>query len=119
MSNIANTIYQAIVAHTAWKKRLREIIDTGKNEYDVSSEHCDFGKLLNEKVGELSVYEQYSTIVALHRKFHDEAAIIIKLATSGQQKEANAAIEYGKEFDATSQSLVKTLIAWHDVVIAK
>ncbi len=31
MSQIANTIYQAIVSHTTWKKRLHDIIDAGVN----------------------------------------------------------------------------------------
>jgi len=119
MSNTANTIYQAIVAHTAWKKRLREIIDTGENNYDVDPEHCEFGKLLSEYVDELSVYEQYSRVVVLHNEFHEEAAKIIQLALTGQKDEANVAIEYGKKFDNTSQDLVKNLIAWHDAVIGK
>ena len=119
MSNTANTIYQAIVAHTAWKKRLREIIDTGENMYDVSPENCDFGKLLNEHIDELSVYDQYSKVVVLHNEFHEEAAKIIQLALNGHLQEANTAIEYGKDFDNTSQDLVKNLIAWHDAVIGK
>ncbi len=119
MSNIANTIYQAIVAHTAWKKRLREIIDTGENVYDVNPENCEFGKLLCEYVDELSVYDQYSKVVVLHNKFHAEAAKIIQLALNGHQQEANTAIEYGKDFDNISQDLVKNLIAWHDAVIGK
>ena len=119
MSNTANTIYQAIVAHTAWKKRLREIIDTGENNYDIDPKHCEFGKLLSEHVDKLSVYDQYSRVVVLHNEFHEEAAEIIRLALSGKKEEANAAIEYGKDFDNTSQDLVKNLIAWHDAVIGK
>ena len=117
MNNIANTIYQAIVAHTAWKKRLREIIDTGENVYDINSESCEFSKLLNEHADELGVHDCCPKIVDLHNEFHKEAAKIIQFALNGQQQEANEAIEYGRDFDNISQELVKNLIVWHDDVM--
>jgi len=119
MSQIANTIYQAIVSHTTWKKRLHQIIDTGSNEYDVDAGHCEFGKWLKEQAEELSLYEHYQHIVHLHSQFHQDAQKIIQLTVDGKWKEANKAIEYGSDFDHLSQELVKNLIAWHDIVIGK
>ncbi len=120
MSNTGNTIYQAIVSHTAWKKRLREIIDTGENKYDVDTEHCKFGKWLKENAdGLLSIYEHYPQVVHLHDQFHKEADKIIRLALYEKLQEANTAVGYGGDFDHISQGLVRALIAWHDVVIGK
>ncbi len=120
MSNTANAIYEAIVAHTAWKKQLREIIDTGENKYDVDAEHCEFGKWLIEHAnGLLSVYKHYPQVVYLHDQFHKEAGQIIQIALDRKLQEANTAVGYGGDFDHISQELVKSLIAWHDVVIGK
>ena len=120
MSNTANAIYEAIVVHTAWKNKLREIIKTGKNKYDVDAEHCQFGKWLIEHAdGLLSVYKHYPQIVYLHDQFHKEAGKIIQLALDRKFKEANTSVGYGGDFDHISQEMVKNLIAWHDVVIGK
>jgi hypothetical protein len=119
MSQIANTIYQAIVSHTTWKKRLHDIIDAGVNEYDVDARRCGFGKWLKENAEQLSLYEHYQHIVNLHSQFHQDAEKIIQLALEEKWKEASKAIEYGSDFDHLSQELVKNLIAWHDIVIGK
>ncbi|HAI69602.1 MAG TPA: hypothetical protein DCM38_09230 [Gammaproteobacteria bacterium] len=116
MSQIANTLYQAIVVHTAWKKRLREIIDSGKSEYDIDAEHCQFGQWLKEQADILNTYEHYQPVIHLHNEFHYEAENIIQLAINGKVKEANTAVGYGNHFDHISQELVKNLIAWHDQI---
>jgi len=116
MSQIANTLYHAIVAHTAWKKRLREIIDSGKNEYDIDVEHCQFGQWLKEQADILKTYEHYQDVIHLHNEFHQEAEQIILLALKGKVKEANTAVGYGNHFDHISQELVKNLIALHDQI---
>jgi FPC/CPF motif-containing protein YcgG len=116
MNQIAKTLYQAIVAHTAWKQRLRQIIDKGENQYDIDIEHCQFGQWLKKEAEELKKYEHYQEVIDLHREFHQQADNIIQLALKGKVKEANAAIEYGKYFDHISQELVKNLIAWHDQI---
>jgi len=116
MSEVANMIYMAIVAHTIWKKRLREVIDTGINAYDTNPEHCKFGTWLREKYDELSQYEIYETVRNLHYEFHREAEKVIQLALSGKVREANLAIEYGSDFDKTSRKLIQSILDWHDVV---
>ncbi len=119
MSSIANTIYQAIVTHTTWKKRLHEVVEQGSNPYDFSIEHNEFNKWLKENVNELSQYEHYSTVVKLNNELHREARQIIHLALTGKQAEAQALIEYGSEFEHLSQDLVQNIIAWHDSVVGK
>jgi len=113
MSEVANMIYMAIVAHTIWKKRLREVIDTRVNVYDT---HHD-GKWLKEERYRLSAeYEIYETINELHREFHNEAEKVIQLALAGKSEEADAAIDYGSDFDKVSRKLVKSILDWHDAI---
>jgi radical SAM superfamily enzyme with C-terminal helix-hairpin-helix motif len=119
MNNIANEIYQAIVKHTAWKKRLHQVIDTGKKGQDVGIEHCELGKWLKEHAAQLGSYQHYSIVVDLHNKLHKEADQIVNLASRGRTTEAKTAIEYGSEFEHLSQDLVRNIIAWHDVVTKK
>ncbi len=116
MINPAKIIYQAIVAHIAWKKHLRDIINTGQSEYDVNPDHCDFGHWLNENADKLSLYEHYSEVVNLHKRFHKEAEKIIQLVLNNKRQDAELAVAYGEEFDHLSQELVKNLLAWHEIV---
>ncbi len=119
MNNLANEIYQAIVKHTAWKKRLHQVIETGKKTQDIDVEHCELGKWLKEHAALLSSHRHYSSIVDLHNKLHKEADQIVNLASRGRTTEAKMAIEYGSEFEHLSQNLVRNIIAWHDVVTKK
>jgi len=119
MSSNANKIYMAIVAHTAWKKRLNNVIDTGKNTYNTDHHACEFGTWLDENEEELQQFEHYTKVKQLHKKFHFEAANIIDLATSGRGEEAKKALDYGSDFETISHQLVEEIIAWHDVVIGK
>ena len=115
MNEVANMIYMAIVAHTIWKKRLREVIDTGINTYNTNPEHCKFGTWLREKQDELSEYAIYEKVRNLHYEFHGEAEKVIQLALAGKITEANLALEYGSDFDKTSRKLIKSILDWHDV----
>ena len=119
MNNLANEIYLAIVKHTAWKKRLHQVIETGKKTHDIDVEHCELGKWLKENAAKLSSHRHYSSIVDLHNKLHKEADQIVNLASRGRTTEAKTAIEYGSEFEHLSQDLVRNIIAWHDVVTKK
>jgi len=119
VSSIANTIYQAIVNHTHWKKHLHNIIEQGGNPDDFAIEQDKFDNWLKTNAKELSQYEHYSKVVELNRKLHYEAQKIIHLALSGKPTEAKALIEYGSDFEHLSQNLVQNIIAWHDIVIGK
>ena len=119
MSSIANTIYQAIVNHTQWKKHLHDIVEQGHHPDDFSLEQDQFDKWLKANAQELSRYEHYSKVVELNRKLHYEAQRIIHLALTGKSAEAKTLIEYGSDFEHLSQNLVQNIIAWHDTVIGK
>lgn len=119
MGNIANTIYMAVVSHTSWKKRLHDIIDTGKYEVSVAVDKCEFNQWLHENQAELEKYKNFAEVKKLHEKFHLEAAQIVRLATTGKKKEAEEALNYGSAFESVSQDLVRHIIAWHDEVSGK
>jgi hypothetical protein len=109
----------AIVAHTAWKKRLHDALNTGHVGHELESKNCELSKWLKDNADELSLYEHYNKVSELHDKLHQEADKIIRLARSGKREEAKAAANYGSEFEHISQQLVQNIIAWHDVVIGK
>ena len=119
MDHIATTIYQAIVTHTMWKKRLHEAIKNGKYQDSLLTEQDRFTQWLQENADELSLYEHYPKVVELNNKLHNEAQKIMHLAQNGKEKEAEVAIEYGSDFEHLSQKLVQNIIAWHDIMVGK
>ncbi|MDY6991251.1 MAG: CZB domain-containing protein [Pseudomonadota bacterium] len=119
MTNIANTIYMAIVAHTKWKKRLQEAVQNGDVGAEFNEEQCELSKWLKEHGEELSYHEHYNRFVALHDKLHQQAETIIQLVHDEQLEQAKAAVDYGSEFEHLSQELVQHIIAWHDTIIGK
>jgi len=119
MGNLANTIYMAVVSHTSWKKRLHNIIETGKYEVSVAADKCEFSQWLQANRAELEKYKNFAKVEELHEKFHAEGSQIVRLATTGKKKEAGDALNYGSVFDSTSQELVRHIIAWHDEVSGK
>jgi len=119
MSNIANEIYQAIVKHTAWKKRLHLIVETGKKGENISAENSELGKWLKVNAATLNSHPHYLAVLELQEKLHIEAQKAVALALRGKLEEARAAIEYGSEFEHLSQTLVHNIITWHDAVTGK
>lgn len=119
MTNIANNIYMAIVAHTQWKKRLQEAIHNEDVGPEFSEGQCELSKWLKEHGEELSYHEHYNEFVTLHDKLHREAEKIIQMVRNEQLEQAKAAVDYGSEFEHLSQELVQHIIAWHDFVIGK
>ncbi|MCP4697628.1 MAG: hypothetical protein GY862_12370 [Gammaproteobacteria bacterium] len=121
MSNIANTVYMAIVQHNTWKKHLKDAIQQGDDldNYNSSPHDCEFGKWLDKNKDTLSTDENYTQVYEIHSEFHSSAGKVILLAESGDYKKACAAMEYGSDFDHHSQALVKAIIAWHDALSGK
>lgn len=117
--NLANEIYQAIVKHTAWKKRLHNVIETGKKDDKVSAEHSELGQWLKANASELSSHKHYVKVLELHEQLYKEAQRIVILAQRGSVEDARTAIEYGSAFERLSQELVHNIIVWHDAVIGK
>jgi hypothetical protein len=113
-------IQAAIAAHTAWKTRLRVAIGTGK--FDVSAStvaqdnQCQFGKWLYgpELSGGERQTEHYLTVKQLHAQFHQLAAMVVRLATSGQEAAATQAIDVDSDYGKVSVDLMQALTRWRN-----
>jgi hypothetical protein len=112
------TIQKAIAAHANWKVRLRTAFNAGK--FDVTpavvalDDQCEFGKWLRGPDFSASEKqsEDYRKVVDLHARFHQEAARIVELATSGRSKEAEAAMGLESGYSRASSALTRELIKW-------
>lgn len=108
---------KAIKAHSAWKIRLKEAIDTGKSEVSASqakdSHKCEFGKWLDSLPPSEKALDDYKTIVPLHDKFHQEAGNILQMALGGQKDKAHEALtNITSEFMYTSAQLINSISGW-------
>ncbi|MBZ5728842.1 MAG: MCP four helix bundle domain-containing protein [Acidobacteriia bacterium] len=116
--NSRGLIQSALSAHAAWHGRLRTAVDTGKLDTLVGTirvdNQCQFGKWLYG--AQLSSAEKqtdtYRTVKQLHAQFHEEAAKVAQLATSGQKDAANKAMNPGSDFARISSSLTNALTNW-------
>ena len=111
-------IQKAIAAHASWKARLRTAIDTGKFDATPAvvrtDNRCEFGKWLygpDFTAGEKAT-RNYRSAVELHAKFHQEAANVVDLATSGRKSEAEQAIGLEGGYSKASSALTKELVQW-------
>lgn len=109
-------INKAIAAHSLWKVRLRQALETGSSEFTIdkvkTDNQCDFGKWLYS----LPVAERQSadwkTVQQLHSKFHAEAGNILDLALKGKKKEFEDAMMLGKDFAKLSSGLTTAMMTW-------
>lgn len=115
-------IDEAIYAHSRWKMRLKNIIQSGQTDVPLliikNPNECQFGKWLNsDKEAKKSSY--YQQVNELHAKFHEEAAEVVKLALSGLAKEAAEKMEMGSKFSELSAKLVNILAEWRNSLVEK
>ena len=111
---------KAIAAHTSWKARLRTAANSGKFDVPVTTvradNQCEFGKWLYGP--ELSAAEKqtehYRGVKQLHAQFHQEAAKVVELASSGQKDAAEKAIELGSEYANCSTALTGAMVRWRE-----
>jgi len=114
---IEEMIDEAIYAHSRWKTRLKNMIQSGQSDVALSAikspHQCQFGRWLDSsKKAKKSKY--YNEVTKLHAKFHERAAEVAGLATSGQAEEASKKMEMGSQFSKTSAKLVNILADWRE-----
>jgi len=106
-----NKIDKMILAHSQWKFRLKQAIDTQKTSFTVDElrdhHRCDFGKWLDSAEGK--TLADYSKVYDLHKKFHHDGAHVLSLALAGHKSEAKAELEFGGQFSTVSAMLVNKL----------
>lgn len=108
-------IGQAIAAHEQWKASLGEAIRAGTSTLDpvvtARDDRCELGRWLHdlEHTG-AATDAGFQSIVAEHRRFHEHAARILRMATDGRRAAALRALE--GEYAAISAELESLLRAW-------
>ncbi|MGE5798175.1 MAG: CZB domain-containing protein [Ignavibacteria bacterium] len=112
------TIDNALAAHVQWKKRLQEVLITGKSEFQVNivkkDDQCQFGQWLQSLSDQEKNFEEYKKIKELHAEFHNAAAEILDLALKGKTEEAQKKLEFGGGYGQISGRLVLALQAWRN-----
>jgi methyl-accepting chemotaxis protein len=108
---------KAIKAHSMWKIRLKDAIDSGKAEMSASqvkdSHQCVFGKWLDSLPPSEKALDDYKTIIPLHDKFHLEAGNVLQMALNGQKDKAHEALtNITGEFMYTSAKLTNAISEW-------
>jgi hypothetical protein len=113
-----NEIKNAIGSHGMWKKKLKNTVDSGKIDIQISTieadNQCNFGKWLygttiSEKAKSSSHYQK---VLELHAAFHEKASKVAQLAISGQKTGAVKMMEVNGEFTKASAALTTAMMAW-------
>jgi hypothetical protein len=109
-------IDNALTAHSQWKKRLLEAIESGqsifKPEIIRNDNSCEFGKWLYSlsEVDRLDL--DYRIIKSLHSDFHKVAGEVLSMAMSGSRNEAQNKISNTGEFGEITGKLLNALQMW-------
>lgn len=108
---------KAIKAHSTWKVRLKDAVESGASEFTPSqvrnNDLCEFGKWLSSLPQAEKAMVDYQNIQPLHQKFHTEAAAVLELAITGQKEKAHYALtDIRSEFVYTSAKLINALADW-------
>ena len=110
-------ITEAIHYHSAWKRRLRLAIDTGKT--DIAAEEvarddqCEFGRWLRgPSFSEAGRDGTYEAVCQLHAQFHRVAAATLQMALNGNKEEAERCMGVSGVYSRASQRLIRALSGW-------
>lgn len=116
--SLKQEIKKAVGDHGVWKKVLKDAVDTGKIDVQISTikadDQCSFGRWLygstiTEKEKNSS---HYQTVRELHAAFHEKASKVAQLATSDHKARAMKMLEVNGEFTTASAALTTSMIAW-------
>jgi Chemoreceptor zinc-binding domain len=109
-----DTINAAISAHTAWRQRFYDLIESELelNPLQVGQTNiCKFGKWLEEEGKGLLTRENYDALRKLHTQFHQTAAKVVKFKKAGNRAQVQASLKLDGEFSQTSTQLINYLVA--------
>ena len=110
-------IKSAIGAHGLWRTHLLSAIKDGYSDYtpaQVRQEHlCAFGQWL-ESIHDPAIRDspEFQNCATLHRRFHNTAASVLKLALSGKRDAAPEAIDVGRQFANSSMEFTTAILHW-------
>ncbi|GAA3813756.1 methyl-accepting chemotaxis protein [Cellulomonas soli] len=112
----------ALVAHAAWKRRLRESIDTGRMPQGTTmaaagrDDACAFGKWLHGAEARALDATRCRTVTGLHAEFHRSAARVLTEATAGRADAARAAMAATDGYAGAASALTDALVEWAGAV---
>ncbi len=111
-------IKNAVAAHGRWKKKLKNAIDTGKIDADISAlkadNQCAFGKWLHGPTitERQKSSDHFREVKKLHAVFHEKASKVAQLAISGNKSAAVRMMEVNGEFSTASAALSTAMLTW-------
>ncbi len=108
----------AIVAHAAWKKRLRSAVTMGRvpegiDPATVARDNvCAFGQWLHS--GQASSLDRRRTVEVqgLHADFHAQAAAVLSAVSRGEREEAAGLLGSTDGYGGAAAALTDVLIEW-------
>lgn len=113
-------ITRAIGAHGKWKSRLAEAIERGSHQEDLGAvardDVCDFGRWLRSATVGSAEAAYLESALTQHRRFHEEAATVLRHVEAGRLDQARDATGTHGAFSAVSRELTATMMAWRGVV---
>ena len=116
MTDYIRQIDAAIKAHDEWKARLLAAVAAGSSDLnpdDVRAhDRCDFGTWLSTVGPDMKASLHYDRVCDLHARFHQAAAVVLRLALSGRGPQALTSLEFGSEYVSASVLLVDEMELW-------
>ena len=103
---------QAILAHSNWKKKLKEHIDGGtqiNTETLSKDDQCDLGKWILGEGKKHQSLSAFADLKAKHTKFHTVAANVARKAQSCSREEAHKMLDMTSEFGHASADVINAL----------
>ena len=111
LAHLNQKIGQEIAAHNLWKFHLKNAIETGHSNFtieEIQNFHaCTFGKWLDSTEGRK--LPNYLEIFELHKRFHEEASMVLQLALRGCPSEALTKMREGSQFSQLTSQLIEIL----------
>ena len=112
---MGDEIKKAIGHHGTWLNDLLNTIGSSRTRVSVEDagreDACAFGKwLLSSQEARDSL--EFSTIRAIHAKFHEEAAKVVGLALQERSGEAQAAMGSRSAYMKASSELMRAMVEW-------
>jgi hypothetical protein len=108
----------AIVAHTAWKNRLKAYFE--KHDGSLSAavvdldEKCELGRWIYGEGKQWSQKPAFRELKNLHSQFHLAAAALVRKVNSGQAVDDELLVGSGSEFSKCTSAVVKALVKLRD-----
>jgi methyl-accepting chemotaxis protein len=109
---IVSILNRAVLAHTKWKDRIKDLIEQGKpidKATASADDKCDLGKWMQSEGSGLARTEEFATLQAEHRRFHTCVGALIGLVEKGRLEEAKHSMLTG-EFAQASRRTVDAIM---------